>query len=115
MDATVQTRTRIRPGAFRQVAAVQAATTTLAADGSPSKSWSTTATIRGYLESVSGTETIHGDQPFAQRRSRFVTWFRDSLTPRMRLVISGRTLEIVSVSDPDGMRRLSVLDLVELA
>ena len=104
-----------RAGQFRAVITIQYRTTSIDTHGGQSVAWATLATVRGKVESLAGNEAFNADQPTAQRASMVTIWYRSDVTPRHRLTVESRTLEIVSVSDPDGGKRLLQLTCVERA
>src|SRR3990172_9181899 len=96
------------PGAFRHVVTVQRRVTSLDGIGGASDSWPATSwtKLRAAVEFVGGSEGMKADQPGAERSSKVTTWYLSDVGPRDRLAFDGRTLEVVSVGDPTGERRI---------
>lgn len=104
----------IRAGEFRHVATLQSPTVTLDTHGGRSATFSGTDLIRCKIEAVGGDETVQGSKPSARRSSMVTTWYRSDIDTSKRLITNGRTLEIVSVSDPSGLGRIMQLMCVEV-
>jgi len=99
-------------GMFRHEMAVQNYTTTVDSYGQGTKSWSTAATVLGYIESADGRSVDAVDVTQGQTAYRIVIPWIDSVTIKSRILLretgkTDRTLELTGVVDPD-LRRMEL-------
>ena len=88
--------------------------------GVPSEDWSEFATVRGSVEDLTGRELMEAQAVNARVSTRVRIRYLSGITPKHRIVvettndqgaaIDGRILNMVSVLDTDGRRRM--LDLM---
>lgn len=84
---------------------VQTSSTTKV-NGRPIKSWSTLATVWAEVRDIrpSRAEQIADGLNMANRPCRIVIRYRDDITAGMRVILDGRTLQIVSAPAELGRR-----------
>lgn len=93
--------------------------------GVPSDDWSEVATVRGSVEDLTGRELMEAQAVNARVSTRVRIRYRAGLTPKHRFLmlttddnsttVEGRTLNIVSVLDVDGRRRMLEVMCMEAA
>lgn len=89
---------------------LQAPSIARAADGSETITWTTLATIWAGITSSGGREFWQAKQTNSEISHLIAVRYRAKISPRYRLVYSGRTLEILSVVNPDeGMTELHLM------
>ncbi len=84
---------------------IQERTTTQDTFGDALQTWATIATVWGSDEQTGGSEPQQGDQQRAARTGVVGIRRRFDVTPRHRLKIGERVLNIDSVNDPTGELR----------
>jgi SPP1 family predicted phage head-tail adaptor len=95
----------IRAGELNCRVTLQSATETQDDYGAPVPGWATTATVWGEVVDLSGREFFAAQQVNAEVSTRIRIRYRTDVTPKMRAIANGRTLEILSVLDPEGRKR----------
>lgn len=75
--------------------------------------WTTLATVWGSVVGQPGTETLTGEQPTALAKYQIKIRYRSDLNTKMRLIWRGKTLQVMSIYDPQGKRDLLQLDCME--
>ena len=73
--------------------------------GGIAATWETVATVWGEVIELSGRELWQAAQVRPDLTSRVTIRYYEGLTPKHRLIVDGRTLNIESVINPDGRRR----------
>lgn len=81
--------------------------------GQPHGTWTTWATVWANVTATGGGEIVKDDAPQASTTYTVRMRYRDDVTAEDRLVRRGKTLEIVSVIDPDGRRRELLIQAME--
>ena len=96
-----------RIGRMDQLVKIQAPTEPGPQDayGAEALEYSTAAVRWGSLEPLTGREYFQAGQVQADVSHRIRMWWYPGLTTRHRLEIEDRTLEIVSIIDPDNAHR----------
>lgn len=98
----------MRAGLLRQRVTIQAPNVVTNAYGEPITSWVPLATVWGSVLPLAGREAMNQEagqvQATVQQDVR-IRW-RSDVSPRMRLVVGARALDVESVEDPDGRRRV---------
>lgn len=74
---------------------------TTAGFGEPTENWTTLATVWASVEPLSGEEFFQAQQENAEVTHRVRLRFRSGITPKHRLKVGTRILDIVSVIDPE--------------
>ena len=101
-------------GRLRYVVQIQQQTTQSSdMDGAPGK-WSVLASVHADVIPVKGMEQETGAQVVATHDYRVVMRQRDDVTPGMRIVARGKTLNIVGVANVDERDRWTVCECKEL-
>lgn len=106
-------------GMFRHEMAVQNYTMTVDSYGQGTKSWSTIATVLGFIESADGRTLDSVDVIRGQSAYRIVIPWVDEVTIKSRILLretgkTDRALELVGVVDPD-LRRIELhIDALEI-
>jgi|688.fasta_scaffold52459_6 SPP1 family predicted phage head-tail adaptor len=79
--------------------------------GAEVKSWQTFVDVWATVRQMTGTENLRSlaDRTVATLPYRINIRYRADITPKMRVVWRGKALEILSVFDPDGAKRETVL------
>lgn len=102
---------------LRNVGTLQSHTSGNDSWGAPTaQTWSDVDTaFRFDIKEVGGTEVAQNGQQIATKSVTLMTRYRNDVTvsPQMRVVYDGRSLNIVGVADPDGGRKYLVLQCVE--
>lgn len=91
-------------GSLRHWMEIERPTETQDAAGQVTRTWTTLARVPCSYQVLSADESIRGEQVQATLRAQFEMRWRSGVTPQMRIVFDGRTLNIRAVFDPDGMR-----------
>jgi len=99
-------------GMFRHEMAVQNYTVSVDTFGQGTKTWSTFATVLGYIESTDGRSIDSVDVTRGQSAYRIVLPWVDAVTIKSRILLretgkADRTLHITGVVDPD-LRRIEL-------
>jgi len=84
-------------GEFRNRVALQTLGGSIDAGGGKSTSWSTETTVWGKVETLSGAESIFGDQLRATNSMKFTIRYYSSLNTTYRLFFRSTAFEIVSI------------------
>jgi SPP1 family predicted phage head-tail adaptor len=102
----------MRAGRLRHRIIIQKFTAGQDVYGAEVLTWSTLATVWAEVRSTGGREQVQPDEQVFATRTHEVTIRRlaQRLTPKMRVLWSGRILEITDVREPDN--RLRMLQLV---
>jgi SPP1 family predicted phage head-tail adaptor len=95
----------IRAGELNCRVALKTATETQDDYGDVVSGWATIATVWGEVVDLSGREYFAAQQVNAEVTTRMRIRYLAGVTPKMRGVVNGRTLEILSVLEPEGRRR----------
>jgi SPP1 family predicted phage head-tail adaptor len=106
-------------GMFRHEMAVQNYTTTVDSYGQGTKTWTTAATVLGYIENADGRSVDAVDVTQGQTAYRIVIPWIDSVTIKSRILLretgkTDRTLELTGVVDPDLRRMELHLEALEV-
>jgi SPP1 family predicted phage head-tail adaptor len=99
-------------GMFRHEMAVQNYSASVDSYGQGTKTYSTVATVLGYIENTDGQTIDSVDVTKGQSTYRIVIPFLDGVTTKSRILLretgkSDRTLELTGVVDPD-LRRMEL-------
>lgn len=99
-------------GMFRHEMAVQNYSMSLDSYGQGTKTWTTAATVLGYIENADGRSVDAVDVTQGQTAYRIVIPWIDSVTIKSRILLretgkTDRTLELTGVVDPD-LRRMEL-------
>jgi len=89
--------------------AVKTATAAQDSYGQPIQTWSTTITVWGAIEPLSGRELLQAQQIHAETTHRIITRYRASITAQARIVAKSRTFEVVAI-----LNKREVNEYVEL-
>lgn len=103
----------MRAGRLRHSIAIEENSPTQNDMGEEQDDWSEFATRRADAEALDGTESFSTDMKFAEATHRFTLRHLEGVTPEMRVSWRGRTFDIVSALDPDGMKRRTVIMATE--
>lgn len=90
---------------MRDRVTIQARTVTQGAAGAPALAWSDVATVWAKVEPLDGTEQQQAGRVAADMTHRVTVRYYAGLTPKHRLLLGSRALNISSVSDVDNRRR----------
>lgn len=106
-------------GMFRHQMAVQNYTMTVDSYGQGTKTWTTLATVLGYIESADGRTLDSVDVIRGQNAYRVVIPWLESVTIKSRILLTedgkgDRVLELVGVVDPDLRRMELHIDALEI-
>jgi head-tail adaptor len=106
-------------GMFRHQMAVQNYGVTLDQYGQASKTWSTTVTVLGHVETADGRTIESVDVTRGQTSYRLVLPWVESVTIKSRILLqetgkADRTLEITGVVDPDLRRHELHIEALEV-
>lgn len=82
--------------------------------GEPTVTWSTHQACRARIEALRGAEMEAVQQTWAEARLKVTTHFIAGVKREMRITWGSRTLEILDVEDPNGMRERLVIYCREL-
>jgi len=105
----------MRAGTLRHRIQIQQKTVTQNTYGEEIVAWAELTTVWGSVEDLSGREFYEARQvPAAEVTTRVCIRYRSDVEPTMRVIHGGRTLEIVSVLDPEGRKRETILMCREL-
>jgi SPP1 family predicted phage head-tail adaptor len=96
-------------GKLRFIATLQDVAPIPNAYGEGIPSWAPVGTFHCDVKDLSGQELFHAQQTVAYSSAQVNMRYRYGVLPRMRIVVNGRTLQILSVSNPDGRHRELVL------
>jgi len=103
----------VRAGKLRHRIDIEQAAET--GDGSPNPEYSSLVTgLPAEVMETTGGETIRGRQVEANIRAVIEIRYRSDITPDMRVKYGSRYLNIVSVVDPTGRRRKTILTCSEV-
>ena len=102
-------RRGIDPGALRTPFSLQEATPLPDGAGGHTLEWSEVTTVFGRLEPVSAQSRFGADQAIVTVSHDVTMRRRDDVRSGMRLVFGARVLTIVTVHDPDGTGRYTLL------
>lgn len=103
----------MRAGELRHRITVEQKSVTRNDYGEEIASWSEFATRWADAAALDGTESFSRDQKFAEATHRFRLRYLDGVDAEMRVSWRGRTFDIVSALDPDGMKRETVIVATE--
>lgn len=92
-------------GPMRQRVTIQARTTAADAYGAPVATWADVATRWGEVLPLSGRELWQAQQVRPDVTLKVRLRYYDGLTPKHRLKVGARVLEVESVVNPDGRNR----------
>lgn len=105
----------VRAGELRHTVRFEQRTTQLDAVGEQQESWLFIGERRASMKRAPGSEVWAADQRSARVptvfRLRFIVEFE--VLPAMRLTCAGKTYDIVSAIDPDGMRAELIITAIE--
>jgi SPP1 family predicted phage head-tail adaptor len=82
--------------------------------GGAAISYSTIATLWGEIQALTSREPVEAGHAFGEISTRITVPFRPEIDARMRLRAGLRLFEIQSAYDPDGRRRFTRCDTVEI-
>lgn len=99
----------MRSGKLRYLATLQDVASIPNAYGEGIATWANVSTFHANVTDLDGQELYHAQQVIAFSNVKVSTRYRAGVLPRMRIQVNGRTLQILSVSNPDGRRRELVL------
>jgi len=102
-------------GQMRERVTLQAPVRTPDGAGGGDVTWTESATVWAKVEERGGDERAAGERLAAEARFRVTIRYRSGVTAEMRALWNGRALDIASLRDPDGRKRLLVLDCEERA
>lgn len=100
----------MRGGTLRHVVTIRQRATTQNAIGEPSASWSDVATVRAWVQDMSGREFMAAQGEQNSVNVRVLIRHRADITPAMQVVWGSVTLNIEAVLSPT--RNGSVLELM---
>ena len=84
------------------------------AAGQPIRNWATVAAaVPAYVQAHRGGEAERAETIQSRHLFHVHTRYRDGITSDMRLTWNGRTLDVESVIDPTGTRRVLVIEAHE--
>jgi SPP1 family predicted phage head-tail adaptor len=106
-------------GMFRHEMAVQNYSTAIDSYGQATKTWTTLATVLGFIENADGRSLETVDVTRGQSAYRIVIPWIDSVTIKSRVLLretgkADRTLELTGVVDPDLRRMELHLEALEV-
>lgn len=104
----------MRIGDLRHRATVQAPTTVPNHLGEPVVTWAAEAAVWAEVLPVLGRELAQAGQVRADVTHAVKVRYREGLSPRHRLVVDGKVLQIESVVNPDGRKRVQMLACKEV-
>ena len=93
----------IEAGTLRFAATIQQRADNRDATGQAIPTWSTFANTRADRTPLSGVKLIEAQKIDANAADLLVMRYRAGVVPKMRVVIQGSTLEIVSVTNRGGL------------
>lgn len=102
----------MRAGLLRHRVTLESQTITRDTDGAEVVGWTTTATVWGSVEQLSGSERFvqFGAQDKATASTKITIRYRGSVDPAMRVQALGRTFGILEVRhDPTWRRQIDLL------
>lgn len=105
-----------RIGTLRHRVRIFSVTTEPGVTGAPELTATAVATVWAQVRTMSGSEELTPalDQVYASTLFRVTMRYRSGMAPTMRLEWQGRTLEVLSVEEPDNRQRLLHLVCVEV-
>lgn len=77
--------------------------------GGLTETWSSYASVWGHVESNSDAEQFRSEQTQFKRGFRIRIRFRDDILPDDRIVYDDVVLNILSIADPKGLKRWTML------
>jgi SPP1 family predicted phage head-tail adaptor len=95
----------MKAGALRHRVTIQQLTITQGPSGDLVEAWTDVATVYGAVEPLSGREYWQAQQVAAETSIRVRIRYRPGMETTMRLSHDGRTLEILSIVDPEERHR----------
>lgn len=98
---------------MRDVVTVQSRTTAPNANNEPVATWGDVMPIRAVVKPTGGSELWRGMKVESETTHVVTVRYWAALEPSMRLIFGGKTLQIDSVHDLEGMRRFMVLQCRE--
>lgn len=93
----------LQAGELRHVIEIQQNRRTFDANGDPTRSWSTVATVRAMIMPIGGDEGDATGKYAGVNDVKMRMRFHSGLTPSQRIVHESKNFQIVSVSDVEGM------------
>lgn len=104
----------MRAGTLRHRVALHSLTTTRDDYGEPIETWVAAATIWARVSPGQGRELISAQQVNAELTHQVEMRYRPEVTTTRRVIHKGRTLEIVSIINPDERNKNMILLCKEL-
>jgi SPP1 family predicted phage head-tail adaptor len=101
-------------GTLRHKINLQSKTGTPDEYGEPIESWTTYATVRARISPLSGEELIAAQQVQAETTHNVEIRYRAAVTTTNKIIFGSRTLEIVSIVNPDERNKNQILLCREL-
>ena len=95
----------MKAGALRHQVTIQRLTITQGSAGEVIETWSDVATVYAAVEPLSGREYWQAQQVAAETSIRVRIRYRAGLETTMRVIHDDRTLEILSIVDPEERHR----------
>ena len=95
----------MKAGSLRHRVTIQRLTITQGTAGEVVESWSDVATVYAAVEPLSGREFWQAQQVAAESQIRVRIRYRAGLDTTMRVIHDDRTLEILSIVDPEERHR----------
>lgn len=103
----------LNPGEMRHQVRLEVRSSTQDAAGEPVHTWSLFAERRASFEQMPGRELWGSEQRLGRAPTIFRVRYIPGVVPSMRLIWLGRLFDVVSVTDPDGLRVEQVLTCLE--
>lgn len=104
----------LNAGELNQRITLQRVTVTSDGQGGKDESWAAFAAPWANVLPTRGQETLGGTEVTATLATDLLIRFRTDVDATQRVILGDRTLEIQSLSDPDGRREALKLTCVEI-
>jgi SPP1 family predicted phage head-tail adaptor len=87
------------PGELRYKITIQSLVVTKDAFGAAVETYSDLVTLRANVKLLSGNKDVENDEIFSPQTRQFITYFRSEITETCRVVYSGKSYRILSISE----------------
>jgi SPP1 family predicted phage head-tail adaptor len=109
------------PGIFDRLVTIQQVTDGQDAEGAPSETWTTLATVPAAKRDITGWERLRAEQTSARYDTRWEIGYQLAMDPELvdvakarRLVVNGRTHDIVAASEIGRREGIELLTIAKV-
>lgn len=104
----------LNAGDLQHVVALQSPGSGTDDHGAATVSWTTYDTVCAMVEAASNRDLLQTGAVTETLLSAVTIYYRSDVSAKHRVLIEGRTLAIVSIQDPDGLREMLRLVCAEM-